>query len=496
MNQRGVDVFLGVPFALAPTRGLRWRSPQKVPPWAGIRTAKEFAASCPQALSTPTQLAPLGATSEDCLFLNVWTPHLRHGVLPVMVYIHGGGFIAGSGAEAELDGAQLAGHGVVVVTFNYRLGRLGFFAHPALERESPGEAHGNYGLMDQLAALRWVQVNIGSFGGDPKNVTIFGESAGGMSIVALLNIPDAGGLFSKAIIESGAIHRPIRNIFVDQPGVASAETLGTGWAKKLGIAADDPNAMSSLRALPAETVAPPMPSLPEVMEILEGSGPMVDGRLLPDSPNVAFEGKVRWPVPMVIGSNGRECFVWSFGPQVSVIPIISMNPKDLLRGLDAGEQELLLAESRQDRSVNDAEPMGALASDALLGMPTLKLAQAVAPSAPVFLYRFTALPGPVVGLAREAPHGTEIFSVFGTLDRFPYRPDLVTAADRKLSAQMMQYWTSFARTGTPKARGAPLWRTFEPKNPSLLLFAPAGVHQGPVPRLDSLRVLAAASAQR
>ena len=262
----GVDAFKGIPFAAPPVGDLRWRPPQPAAPWTGVRQATEFGANCMQGRGggpppsagaragapAPTPAPPPGAPvvqapSEDCLFLNVWRPASAtpKAKLPVMVWIHGGGFTGGSGASPNTSGAQFARQGVVLVSANYRLGRFGFFAFPALSRERPDETKGNYAYMDQIAALQWVRRNIAAFGGDPTNVTIFGFSAGGVSVHSLLASPMARGLFHKAIAQSGGSRdsvltaRPMREDGVDPNYPVSAETIGIGFARSMGIEGTD-----------------------------------------------------------------------------------------------------------------------------------------------------------------------------------------------------------------------------------------------------------------
>src|SRR5262245_13620443 len=229
----GVKSWKGVPFAAPPTGDLRWRAPRPAAAWSGVREAKAYANDCMQ-LPFPSDAAPLGTPpAEDCLYLNVWAPEKPAAPkLPVMVWIYGGGFVNGGSSPAVYDGSQFAKQGIVLVSFNYRLGRFGFFAHPALSAEHPGEPLGNYAFMDQIAALQWVQKNISAFGGNPKDVTVFGESAGGMSAHALLTSPTAKGLFHKAIIESGGGRGllSMRKLHEDQPNQPSAETVGVAFA--------------------------------------------------------------------------------------------------------------------------------------------------------------------------------------------------------------------------------------------------------------------------
>jgi para-nitrobenzyl esterase len=486
-------VFLGIPFAASPVGELRWRAPQPVPVWSGVRKAQRFGPSCPQSVSTPTQLAPLEAFSEDCLYLNIWGPRRRQTQLPVMVWLHGGGFISGGAAEAEYDGSRLAQHGVLVVSINYRLGRLGVFAHPALDREHPEEPHGNYGLLDQVAALQWVRHNISAFGGDPRNVTVFGESAGGISIVALSTSSLAQGLFDKAIVQSGSVRLPMRELASDRPGLPSAETIGSAWAQTIGIEGGDSAVAKRLRSLPVATVAPPAPALAEVMDILKSSSPIIDGKLLVTGLDSAFQAGSSGRVPMILGTNSLESVVWSFGDsKLQTIPITSLNIDEILPSLEHKQRNEVLASFRAPGTADDIQVAESIASEALMGAGAVALARAAAPSTPVYLYRFAAVPGAAEGAAPGAPHGTEIFYVFGTLDRFRIHPEAMTSADRGLSAAIMEYWTSFARSGIPSASGAPKWAAFDSGRNELLIFTRTGAAMAPIPHIAAIDLLTAA----
>ncbi len=277
----GVISFKGIPFAAPPVGELRWRPPQPTPKWEGVRQATEFGRNCmqgrggpppaarPAGAAAPTGAPAAQAPSEDCLYLNVWRPAgsaARN--LPVMVWIYGGGFVGGSASSPNTSGVQFAKQGVVLVAMNYRVGRFGFFAFPALSSERPNENKGNYAYMDQLAALQWVKRNIAAFGGNPNNVTIFGFSAGGVSVHSMLASPQARGLFHKAIVHSGGSRdsgltaRPLRADGVDPNYPVSAETIGIQFAKSMGIEGTDQAALAKLRSLSADEVlrgAPPQP---------------------------------------------------------------------------------------------------------------------------------------------------------------------------------------------------------------------------------------------
>jgi len=283
--------FKGIPFAAPPVGPLRWTPPRKPSPWGGVRDASAFGASC---LQSGPYFAP-GPQSEDCLTVNVFEPvaHTPGGKLPVMVWIYGGGFVGGG--SNMYPGNSFAHDGVVMVSLNYRLGRLGWFAHPGLTQEAAGGGTGDFGLMDQIAALKWVKANIASFGGDPDNVTIFGESAGGMSVNYLLISPKARGLFNKAISESGFGRTPGRPL-------AMAEKLGADFAAANGITGDDKAQVAALRALPADVLMKPAAGL----DAPDAPTPIVDGALVPETVEQAFAEGKQAPVPFILGANSYE----------------------------------------------------------------------------------------------------------------------------------------------------------------------------------------------
>lgn len=416
-------VFRGIPYAAPPIGPLRWKAPAAPRAWTGVRDATRYGAACPQGGEHKEPWAQVGTQSEDCLFLNVWRPQ-RSGVYPVMVFLHGGGFTYGAAGVPLYDGAHLSRRGAVVVTLNYRLGRLGFFAHPALTAEDPDGRLGNYGIMDQVAALAWVKRNIARFGGDPRNVTVFGESAGAGTVQLLMASPVATGLFAKAISESGSgfsILPPIRG------GAVNAETAGRLWAESLGLR--DATA-AQLRAIPAA-------------DVIKGRGfPFIDGRVVVRSPGNGFHADKEMRIPLMIGSNSNE------GSLIG-------NKGDLAKPiLGAAYPDLLAAYAGRPGST----PAGAaidLVEDAASVLPSLALAgMHAANGGAAYGFLFTQVPVDERKDSLGAPHGGEIEYLFGN-EPAEHRWD---AEDEKVSRLMGDYWVRFARTGDPNGGGAPMWK--------------------------------------
>lgn len=420
-REHGTIAFRGIPFAAAPAGPLRWKAPQAPMAWQGVRDASKFGAACPQP-DWPDAWARVGRKDEDCLFLNVWRPE-RAGKFPVMVFIHGGAFSLGAAGVPLYDGAALAARGAVIVTINYRLGRFGFFAHPALTAEDPEGLLGNYGIMDQIAALKWVQRNIDRFGGDRGNVTIFGESAGAGSVQILMGAPAARGLFHKAISQSGAgnsVLAPIRG------GEASPETMGKAWTDSLGLKTATPD---QLRAIPVD-------------EIIKGGRgfPILDGKVVTRSPGDYFYSQTATRVPMMIGFNSNEA---SLGFNEAVA-------KAMLGADFAGLQKTYVARTGRDSARAAIE----LAADVAFALPSYALADwHAAAGNKTYAYYFDHVPVDQRAKLPGAGHGSEMEYLFGNMAA----DNRWDAIDTRISKQMGDYWVRFARTGDPNGSGALNW---------------------------------------
>jgi para-nitrobenzyl esterase len=443
LREAGLNVYKGVPFAAPPVGQLRWRPPTPAEPWAGMRQAGAFAPACMQeGVSMPGEAPP--ATSEDCLYLNIWAPSIHtRTLLPVVVWIYGGGYRNGSASMPLYWGDRLAKKGVIVVTVAYRLGPLGFLALPELTRESTQHSSGNYGLMDQIAALEWIQRNIAAFGGDPKRVTIAGQSSGAISVSVLMASPRAKGLFGRAIGESGGLFEPLQ--LAPNYLLANAERDGEKYAASLGV-----TSLTELRGLPASA-------------LLGGANaggvthPVIEPYVLPMSPYEAFASGQQNDVPLLIGSNAEEARAltdvsnvtadtFDAGIQASFgalpAPIMTAYPH-------ATDEEARQARLDLERDLRFGWDMWAWAR-----------LQAATGRRPIYYYSFRhkpPFPAGSVYAGWGASHFAELWYVFDHLNQESW---CWSKADRKLADEMSSYWTNFAKSGDPNSAGLPVWPAF------------------------------------
>jgi para-nitrobenzyl esterase len=443
----GTNIFKGIPYAAPPIGPLRWRPPQALPAWAGVRAAHEFGAACIQPTPRFQSIYSenIGLTSEDCLTLNIWAPANVHNA-PVFFWIHGGALAGGSSKETLYDGARMAARGVIVVSINYRLGILGFLAHPQLSAESADGVSGNYGLLDQIQALHWVHDNIAAFGGDSANVTIAGESAGGLSVMYLMAAPSARGLFAKAIAES-AYMVSAQELKRQSYGTPAAEETGA----RVAAALQAPN-IAALRAANAQALTDGATAL--------GFFPFltIDGHVLNDQLVNVFDRGEQAHVPLLAGFNSGEIRSLRI-----LAPQPSANAADYERVIRARYGDLADAYLRLYPSADLEESVIANTRDALYGWTAERLARKqTAIGQPSFLYLFDHGYAAADAMHLHAFHGSELPYVWDNLDRitpaWPKMPD--TPQEAALGEAMIDYWTSFARSGHPEAAHAPAWPAY------------------------------------
>jgi para-nitrobenzyl esterase len=480
--EEGVIAFKGVPFTQPPVGALRWRAPQPVKPWDGIRNTMAFSPNPmqprPDAASALMTLVSAGF-SEDCLYLNVWRPATtKSKSLPVLVWFHAGGLVR-RGASMY-PGDALARHGIVFVSFNYRLGRLGFFAHPALAREAPDDLRGNYGYMDQIAALRWVQRNITAFGGDPKNVTVASESAGGGSVLVLLTSSMARGLFQRAILESPnmpgarAVAGPMREL-------ASAESIAVQYAHSLGIEGDDEVALARLRSVPADTLAEGTEDY--LLSIFGGpeipglSHSIIDGRLVVEAPESVLRAGKQTMIPVIVGANDHDLAASPAQTKDALFarfgPLASQAHKSYDPNGDVTFQDLTQA----------------IVADETIIEPSRCLAELMTKAGqPAYFYRFSYVPEALRAKTHGATHGAEIPFALGAVSAF--LKNKASKADLAMARTISGYWVDFVKNGDPNGGGRPAWPRYNPATAEVLNITNTSVACGHDPlktRLDLWR---------
>jgi para-nitrobenzyl esterase len=485
-----VSIFKGIPYAAPPIGEFRWRPPQPVAPWEGVREAIEFGPSCAQSGWRAAPGAISEGSSEDCLYLNVWTPaNATQGAkLPVMVWIHGGAFVGGSG---NTSGVQFAKQGVILISLNYRLGRLGHFAFPALSAEHPEEPKGSYAFMDQIAALQWVNDNISAFGGDPQNVTIFGFSSGGVSIHSLLTIPAARSLFHKAIGHSSGgrdgvlTARPMSEENANPLYPVSAETIGINFARKHGVEGTDAVALAKLRELSVE-------------DIVDGgqendgqggpriySGPILDGKFIVETAESAYNAGRQARVPLMIGNNSAE---------IGGGFVNASSTKEELFALFGELESEAKAAYDPDGNKEFNEVLTKFNTDWVWGEPARFAASSYAKiGEPAYIFLFSYVPSHMKERMRYGPgHGTDISYVFNNLGAggFGPPPPPPTSKDKEVARMMNSYWVNFARTGNPNGKGLPEWPVYSPNTNEILDIEADGKPTGKTdPRKAKLDVI-------
>jgi para-nitrobenzyl esterase len=433
-------VYKGIPFAAPPVGPLRWRPPQPAAPWAGVRDALEFGPDFPQA---PNARSRAPSQSEDCLYLNVWAPaDASLGSLPVMAWFNGGGFERGSGSDAANDGAHMAAQGVIVVSFNYRAGIFGFLAHPGLSRESAQGVSGNYGLLDQIAALQWVRDNISDFGGDPERITAFGVSAGSASIALLLVSPLGKGLFQQAILHSPGAARPLASL---EAAEKAALALGSDIEALRGLSADE-----LLTKMPL--LSPKVRGLttPRVLR------PIRDGWLLPEDERPVLKSGRQHAVPLIVGSNADEGSLLT-----KAWPVDNLEQYRNMTLVNFGEAAAEAGHVYPAKADDQAHPRVAeMFADTQFNYGTRLLAESMTrKGVPTWRYLFLRRRPD----QRDGPHhGEEVGHVFGTYRELsPGQPASFDGVDEKISANMMKVWVTFASNGNPNFPGLPYWAPYD-----------------------------------
>jgi len=445
-----VRIFLGIPYAAPPVGELRWKPTHEVAPWTQVRKSTEFGPSCLQ----PNQRTG-GNFSEDCLYLNVWTPAKTSDErLPVMVWVHGGGYNFGSASLPEYNGRNLAGKAVVVVTINYRIGPLGFLVHPLLSKESADGTSGNYGLLDQIAALKWVQKNIAAFGGNPGRVTLFGQSAGSRSVALQMISPLSAGLLHRAIAESGG---PIIGSEYLNPvfngNMANVSKMGQQLAVRLGCDKTE-DVLAAMRMRSAQEIVAAADCKTGVFDEGLFFAPVFDGRVLPGNPLTAYSGGMQHDVPIITGSTLNEGNIYLADEKDLTVERYRSFLKARFGDNTGKAFEMFPAYEERDvaRAIDRLVTVGANAQPARLVAGSMERKKSRA-----YLYQFTRLPDTAMARKLGVHHGVELAYVFGNMNR----SDGYNDTDLALSRKMMDYWVNFAKTGDPNGKGLLHWPAYE-----------------------------------
>ncbi|MCE1247549.1 MAG: carboxylesterase family protein [Firmicutes bacterium] len=451
-TEEKIRIFQGIPYAAPPVGNYRWKAPQPPADWDGIRECTAFGPACPQ----PRQ-KPDGKYSEDCLYLNVWTPAKKSGEkLPVMVWIHGGGFNFGSTSLPEYNGLNLSKKGVVVVTINYRLGPLGFLAHPLLSKESPKGVSGNYGLLDQIAALKWVKSNIAAFGGDPGNITIFGQSAGSRSVTLQLISPLSSGLFHKAIAQSGGPIIGSEYLNPDFNGnFANVSKMGEKLASILGCDKEK-DTLASMRAKSADEIIKAADCKTGLFDECLFFAPVFDGYVLPKNPVTAFKTGKQHDVPVITGSTLNEGYIYFLEEKNLTLDNYILFFK---KRFGSNYQNVL----QKHPAFNYQDAIIAIDKIITTGanaFPARFVAESMSnKKSKGYLYQFTRLPATELAKKIKVHHGVDLAYVFGNMKK----SDGYTDIDFVLSSKIMAYWVNFAKTGNPNGKGLPYWTPYDKK---------------------------------
>jgi para-nitrobenzyl esterase len=463
-----VLLYRAIPYAAPPTGPLRWRPPQPTVKWSGLRVSRRFAPACPQQGVSMAGEAPQ-PTSEDCLYLNIWTPAGNTENLPVLVWLHGGAFVNGSASMPLYWGDRLAARGIIVVTVAYRLGALGFLAHPELSAESPSASSGNYGLMDQIAALKWVQKNIRAFGGDERQVTIAGQSSGATSVAILMASPAAQGLFHRAIAQSGGLFEPLS--LAPSYFLRNAEREGLAFASDLGA-----SGLEAMRALPVSTLLRSRPA--------SGWHPVIEPVTLPRAPHDVFRIGEQAPVPLLLGYNAEEARSLTNLEGVTA----DRFEEDIARAWGPLPERLLSGYPRQS-DLEAAKSRSDFERDLRFGWNIWKWSNLHVESGrgPVYAYYFMRrppFPAASVYARWGAAHFAELWYMTDHLEQeaWAWSPEDHTLADR-----MSGYWVNFVRSGNPNDPTLPVWPTYD-KSRSLVLYLDAKIKASPAPNVEQLSI--------